>query len=167
MKMVLTPNNSWRGHGEYINLYRSISIENLFLIIFVVVVQLLTHVQLFATPSTAAHQAPLSFTISWSLLRLMSIELVMPSNHLILCHSLLLLPSIYLSIRVFSSESALRIRWPKYWSFSFNISTSNEHSGLIFFRTDWFDLLAVQGILNSLSNPTVWKHQFFSAQPSL
>ena len=101
-------------------------------------------------PWTAAHQASPSFTISQSLLKLMSIELVMPSNDLILCHSLLLLPSIFPSIRVFSSESVLRIRWPKYWSFSFNISPSNEHPGLVSFRKDWLDLLAVQGTLKSL-----------------
>ena len=101
-------------------------------------------------PWTAAHQASLSFTISWSLLRFMSIESVMPSNHRILCHPLLLLPSIFPSIRVFSNDSALLIRWPKYWSFSFSISPSNEYSGLISFRIDWFDLLAVQGTLKSL-----------------
>ena len=106
--------------------------------------------QLFATAWTAACQASLSITNSRSLLKLMSIELVMPSHHLILCHPLLLLPSIFPSIRVFSYESVLRIRWPKYWSFSFSISPSNEYSGLIFFRTDCFDLLAVQGTLKSL-----------------
>ena len=111
---------------------------------------MLSHVRLFATPWTTACQASLSITNSWSLLRLMSIELVMPSNHLILCHPLLLLPSIFPSIRVFSNESALHIRWPKYWSFSFNISPSNEHSGLISFWIDWLDLLAVQGTLKSL-----------------
>ena len=111
-------------------------------------VQSLSHVQQFATPWTAACQASLSNTNSQSLL--LSIELVMPSNHLILCNSLLFLSSIVPSIRVFSSESALRIRWPKYWSFSFNISPSNEHSGLISFRMDWLDLLAVQGTLKSL-----------------
>ena len=100
-------------------------------------------------PWTAACQAFLSFTISQSLLKLMSIESVMPSNQLILCHPLLLLPSIFPSIRVFSSESALCIRWPKYWSFSFSIRPSNEYSGLISFRIDWFDLLAVQGTLKS------------------
>ena len=115
-----------------------------------VVVQLQSHVQLFATPWTVACQASLSFTISRSLVKLMSIELVMPSNHLILCHPLLLLPSILPSIRVFSNESAFSIRWPKYWSFSFSISPSNEYSGSISFRIDWFDLLAVQGTLNSL-----------------
>ena len=102
------------------------------------------------TPWTVAHQASLSITNSQSLLKLMSIELVMPSNHLILCHPLLLPPSIFPSIRVFSNESVLHIRWPKYWSFSFRISPSNEYPGLISFRIDWLDLLAVQGILKSL-----------------
>ena len=111
-------------------------------------VQLLSHVRLFATPWTAAHQASLSFPISRSLLKL--IESVMPSNHLILCHPLLLLPSIFPSISVFSYESVLRIRWPKYWSFSFSISPSNEYSGLSSFRMDWLDLLAVQRTLKSL-----------------
>ena len=111
-------------------------------------VQSLSRVQLFATPWTAARQASLS--ISQSLPKLMSIELAMPSNHLILCHPFLLLPSIFPSIRVFSNESALRFRWPKYWSFSFNISPSNEHPGLISFRMVWLDLLAVQGTLKSL-----------------
>ena len=106
-------------------------------------VQSLSRVWLFVTPWTAAHQASLSITNSRSLLKLMSIELVMPSNHLILCRSLLLLPSIFPSIRVFSNESALRIRWPKYWSFSVNISPSNEHLGLISYRMDWLDLLDV------------------------
>ena len=112
-------------------------------------VQSLSCIGLFATPWTVAHQASLSTTNSRSLLKLMSIELVMPSNHLILC-LLLLLPSIYPGIRVFSKESVLRIRWPKYWSFSFSIGPSNEYSGLISFRMDWFDLLAVQGTLKSL-----------------
>ena len=103
-----------------------------------------------ATPWTAAHQASLSFTISWSLLKLMSIKSVMPSNRLVPCHPRLLLPSVFPSIRVFSSESVLRIRWPKYWSFSFSISPSNEYSGLISFRIDWLELLAVQGTLKSL-----------------
>ena len=106
---------------------------------------MLSHVLLFATPWTAAHQASLSITNSQSVLKLMSIELVMPSNHLILCHPLLLLPSIFPSIRVFSNESVLCIRWPKYWSFSFSISPSDEHPGLISFRMDWLDPLAVQG----------------------
>ena len=107
-------------------------------------------VRLFVTPWTAAHQASLSKTNSRSLLKLMIIESVMPSNHLILCRPLLLPPLIFPSIRVFSNESALRIRWPKYWNFSFNISPSNEHPGLISFRMDWLDLLAVQGTLKSL-----------------
>ena len=106
--------------------------------------------RLFATPWTAACQASLSFIISWSLLKLRSIESTMPSNHLIPCCPLLLLPSIFSSIRVFSSESALHIRWPKYWSFSFSISLSNEYSGSISFRIDWFDLFAVQGPFRSL-----------------
>ena len=113
-------------------------------------VQSLSHVRLFVTSWTAACQASLTFTNSWSLLKFMSIESVMPSNHLILCHSLLLLPSIFPSIRVFSNESALHIRWPKYWSFSFNISPSNEHPGLISLRMDWLNRLAVQGTLKSL-----------------
>ena len=113
-------------------------------------VQSLSHVRLFATPWTAAHQASLSITNSWSLLKLMSIKSVMPSNHLILCHPLLLPSSIFSSIRDFSNESALRIRWPNYWSFSFSISPSKEYSGLISFRMDWLDLLAVQGTLKSL-----------------
>ena len=113
-------------------------------------VQLLSHVQLFATPWTAACQASLSITNSWSLLKLMSIESVMASNHLILSHPLLLPPSIFPSIRVFFQMSAFHIRWPKYWSFSFNISPSNEYSGLISFSMVWLDLLAVQGILKSL-----------------
>ena len=114
------------------------------------VVQSLSHVRIFVTPWTAALQTSLSFTISWSLLKLMSAELVMPSNYLTLCCPLLLLPSIFPSIRVFSNELVLRIRWPKYWSFSFSISPSNEYSWLISFRIDWFDLLAVQGTLKSL-----------------
>ena len=113
-------------------------------------VQLLSHVQLFETPWTAAHQASLSITNSWSLLKLMYIESVMPSNHLILCCPLFLLPSIFPSIRVFSSESSLHIRWPKCRSFRFNINPSNESSRLISFKMDWLDLLAVQGTLKSL-----------------
>ena len=112
--------------------------------------QSLGSVWLFVTPWTAAHQASLSITNSWSLLKLMSIELVMPSDYLILCRPLLLPPSTFPIIRVFSNESALCIRWPKYWSFSFIISPSNEYSGLISFRIDWLDLLAVQGTLKSL-----------------
>ena len=137
-----------------------------------IVVQSLNCVQLLATPWTAAYQVSLSFTISWSLLKLMSFELMMPSNHLILCHPLLLLPSIFPSIRVFSNESALCIRWPKYWSFSFSISPSNEYLGLISFRTDWFDLLAVQGMLKSflqhhkLKASILWCSAFFLVQLS-
>ena len=118
-------------------------------------VQSLSRVQLFVTPWTAARQASLSITNSRSLLKLMSIESVMPSSHLILCHPLLLPPSIFPSIRVFSTESVLCIRWPKYWSFSFRISLSYEYSGLISFRMDWLDLLAVQGTLKSLLQPQV------------
>ena len=128
----------------------------------IVVGHLLSHVWLFVTPWTAAWQASLSITNSWSLLKLMSIESVMPSNHLILCHPLLLLPSIFPSIRVFSNESVLHIRWPKYWSFSFNISPSNEHPGLIF-RIDWLDLPAVQG---TLKPSVLWCSAFFIVQPS-
>ena len=115
----------------------------------VVVVQSLSHVQLFATPWTAAHQASLSFTISQSLFKLMSIRLVMPSNHLVLCHPLLLLPSTFPSIRIFSNELALCIRWPKDCSFSFSIRPSSEYSGLISYRIDGFDFLADQGTLKS------------------
>ena len=112
-------------------------------------VQSLSRVQLFVTPWTAAHQASLSITYSWSLLKLMSIESVRPSNHLILCHPLLL-PSTFPSVRVVSSKLALRIRWPNYWSFSFSTSPSDEYSGLISFRIDWLDLLDLQGTLKSL-----------------
>ena len=113
-------------------------------------VQLLNRVWCFATPWTAARQASLPITNFWSLLKLLSTESVMPSNHLILCRPLLLPPSIFPSIRVFSNESVLHTRWPNYWSFSFSISSSNEYSGLIYFRMDWLDLLAVQGSLKSL-----------------
>ena len=116
----------------------------------IVVIQSLSHVQLFATPWTAKHQTPLSVTVSQSFLKFKSIELVMLCNHLILCQPLLLLPSIFPSIKVFSNESTLCIRWPKYWSFSFSISSSNEYSVLISFRIDWFVSLALQGILESL-----------------
>ena len=119
------------------------------------------------TPWTAAHQASLSFTNSWSLLKLMSIESVMPSNHLILCCPLLLPPSIFPSIGVFSNESALPIRWPKNWSFSFSLSPSNEHSGLISFRMGWLDLLAVQGTLKSLLQHHSSKASILDAQLSL
>ena len=128
-------------------------------------VQSLSRVRLFATPWIAARQASLSITNSRTSLRLMSIESVMPSSHLILCCPLLLLPPIPSSIRVFSNESTLCMRWPKCWSFSFSISPSKEIPGLISFRMNWLDLLAVQGTL-SFSNTTVQKHQFFGAQPS-
>ena len=130
------------------------------------VVQLLSHVRLFATPWTAAHQASMSFTISQSLLRLMSIESLMPSNYLILCHHLLLMPSIFPSIRVFSSESALHIRSPKYWSFS--ISPSNEYSGIISFRTDLIDLLSLKSLIqhHSLKASILWCSAFFMVQVS-
>jgi len=124
------------------------------------------------TPWTVAHQASLSITNSWNLLKPMSIESVMPSNYFILCHPLLLLPSVFTSIRVFSSESVLPIRWPKYWSFSFSISPSNEHSGLISFRMDWLDLLAVQGTLKCLVQhhnskaSILWHSAFFTVQLS-
>ena len=130
-------------------------------------VQSLSWGWLFVTPWTAVCQACLSFTISQSLLKLMSIMSVMPYNRLILCHPLLLPPSIFPNIRVFSNESVLRTRWPKYWSFSFSISPSSEYSGLISFRMDWLDLLAVQGTLRVFSSTTVWKHLFFSTLPSL
>ena len=130
-------------------------------------VQSLSRVRLFKTPWIAARQASLSITNSQSLLRLMCIESVMPSNHFICCHPLLFLPSIFPSIRVFSSESVLPIRYPKYWGFSFSISPSNEYSGLISFRMDWLDLLAVQGTLKSLLQHPFQKHQFFSTQLSL
>ena len=131
-------------------------------------VQSLSCVKLFATQWTTARQASLSITNSRSLLRLMSTESVIPSNNLIiLCHPLLLPPSIFPSIRVFSSESALHIRWPKCWSFSFNVSPSNEQPGLISFRMDWLDLLAVQGTLRSLLQHHSSKHQLFGAQVSL
>ena len=135
-------------------------------------IQTLSHVQLFATPWTAAHQASLSLTNSWNLLRIMSIESVIPSNHLILCRPLLLLPSIFPSIRVFSNESVLCIRWPKCWSYNFSISPSIEYSGLIYFRMDLLDLLAVQGTLKSLLQhrsskaSILWHSAFFIVQLS-
>ena len=135
-------------------------------------VQSLSCVQLFATPWTTARQASLSITNFWSLPKLMSIELVMLSNHLILCHPLLLLPSIFPNNRVFSNESALLIRWPKYWTFSFSFSPSNEHPGLISFRMDWLDLLVVQGTLKSLLQhhsskaSILWCSAFFVVQLS-
>ena len=129
-------------------------------------VQLLSRVRLFETPWIAAHQASLSITNSWSSLKLISIESVMPSNHLFLCRPLLLPPSIFPSIRVFSNDSVLCIRWPKYWSYSFSISPSNEYSGLISFRMDWLDLLAVQGTFKSLlqhhsSKASILQHSAF------
>ena len=133
----------------------------------IVVVQSISHIWLFATPWTAARQAFLSFTISQSLFKFMSIELVMPSNYLILCCLFLLLLSIFPSIRVFSNVLALHVRWPKYWSFSFSISPSNEYSGLISFRIDWFDLLAFQVTLKSLPQQPnlkvfiLWRWAFF------
>ena len=135
-------------------------------------VQSLSRVRLFATPWTAACQASLSITNSWSLLKLMSIESVMPSNHLILCRPLLLPPSIFPRIRIFSNELILHIKWPKYWNFSFSIHLSNEYSGLISFRMDWFDLLAVQGTLKSLCQhhsskaSVLWHSAFFIVQLS-
>ena len=136
-------------------------------------VQSLSRVQLFATPWTAARQASLSISNSQSLLKLLSIESVMPSNHLILCHPLLLLPSIFPTIRVFFSESVLHIRWPKYWSFSLSISPSSEYSGLISFRIDWFDLLAAQETLKILLQHHIskasilWRSAFFTVQALL
>ena len=129
-------------------------------------VQSLSHVPLFSTPCIAARQASLSITNSRSSLRLTSIKSVMPSRHLILCRPLFLLPPIPPNIRVFSNESPLHMRWPKYWSFSFSIIPSKEIPGLISFRMDWLDLLAVQGTLKEFSNTTVQKHQFFGTQPS-
>ena len=127
---------------------------------------MLSRVQLFMTPWTAALQTSLSITNSWSLLKLISIESVMPPNHLILCHPLLLPPSILPGIRGFSNESALHIRWPKYYSFSFSISPSSEYSGLISFRMDLLDLLESKGLSRVFSNTTVQKHQFFGSQLS-
>ena len=137
--------------GDALFIYNSVLNDNgKFWLLSLSSVHLLSRVQIFTTPWTAARQASLSITNSKSLLKLMSIESVRPSSHLILCRLLLLLPSIFPSIRVFYNESVLRIRWPKYWSFSFSISPSNEYSGLIFFRMDCLDLLAVQGTLKSL-----------------
>ena len=121
----------------------------------------------FVTQWTAARRASLSFTISQSLLKLMSIESMMPSNHLILCHPFFLWPSIFSSISVFSSELVLCIRWPKYWNFSFSICPSNKYSGMNFFRIDTFDFLAVLRTLKSFSSTMIWKYQFFGTQPSL
>ena len=137
----------------------------------IVVVQSLSHVLLFVTPWIVAHQAPLSSTISWSLLKLISIESVILSNHLILCRLRVFLPSIFPSIRVFSNKSALRIRWPEYWSFSFSIDPYSEYTGLISFRIHQFDLLAVQGALKSLQHHSskasiLWHSAFFMVQLS-
>ena len=134
---------------------------------FFVVVQSFNRVQLFVTLWIAAHQVSLSFSISQSLLKLMSMESVMPPNHLILCHLLILLPSIFPSIRVFSSELALCTMWPSYWDFSFSTNPSNEYSGLISCRMDWFDLLGVQGTVKNLIQHQSPNHQFFGAQPFL
>ena len=136
------------------------------LIVQFISVQSLRCVRLFATPWITAHQASLFITISWSSLKLMSIESVMPSSHLIHCHPLYLLPPIPPSIRVFSNESTLLTRWPKYWSFSFSIIPFKEHPGLISFRMDWLDLLAVQGTRKRLLQHHSSKHQFFSTQLS-
>ena len=145
---------------------RSIHITASGMISFFLSVQPLSRVLLFGTLWTAAHQASLSIINSWSLFKFISIESVMPSKHLILCYPLLLLPSILPSIRVFSNESVLRIRWPKYWSFS--VGPSNEYSGPVSFRMDWLHLLAVQGVFSSgvFSNTTIQKHQFFGTQLS-
>ena len=157
----------WAAGEAQVQLYNRV-IHN-FWRLYSIIVQSLSRVWLFATPCTVARQASLSFTNSQSLLKFMSIESVTPSNHLILCWPLLLLPSIFLSIRVFSNESALHIRWPKYWSFSFSSSSSNEYSGLISFRIDWF-ALAVQGTLKSfLQHPSskasiLWCSAFFMVQ---
>ena len=142
-----------------------ISLDFLWFAFVVVVVQLLCHVWLFATPWTAACQASQSFTISWSLLKLMSIESVMPSNHLVLCCPLLL-PSIFPNIRVFSNESVLHIRWPKYWSFSFSVLPMNIHGWFPLWLTDLISLLSMK-LLGVFSSTAVWKHQFFGTQPSL
>ena len=149
VRQVLKINGFWRVLAHYNQIQFSS-------------VQSFSRVRLFTTPRTAARQASLSITNSWSLPKLMSIESVMLSNHFILCHPLLLSPSIF-PIRVFSYESALHIGWPKYWSFSFNISPSNEHSGLISFRMDWLDLLAVQGTLKSLPQHHSSKASIFLA----
>ena len=143
--------------------HHSVLRDKIFLIKFVVVVQSFSHAQLFVTPWTAAHQVSLSLIISQNLLKFTPIESVIPSNHLILYHPLLHLPLIFPSIRIFSSKSALRIRWPKYWSFSFNISPSNEHTELISFWMNWLDLLAVQGSLRSL----LWHDSSKASLPGL
>ena len=139
----------------------------LFMQFLLVVAVQLSCVRLFATPETIACQASLPFTISRSLLKLACITLVMPSNHLILCHPLLFLSSIFPSTRIFSNESVLHLRWPKDWSFSFIISPSNEYSGLISFRIDWLDLLAAKGFSRVFYSTTIQKHQLFGAQHCL
>ena len=156
---------SWSWPGIPAGAWESPSVLSIFkTLLYISSVQLLSRVRIFVTPWIAARQASLSITISRSSLRLMSIETVMPSSHLILCRPLLLLPPITPSIRVFSNESTLRMRWPKYWSFSFSIIPSKEHPGLISFRMDWLDLLAVQGTLKSLLQQHSSKAQFFRAQ---
>ena len=154
--VAVTFQNSWPGGTEGL---RPLSKA--------VVVQLLSRAWLFVTSWTAACQAPLSSLLSLNWLKFMPTELVIPSNHLILCHPLLLLPSIFPSIRAFPNELALCIRWPKYWSFSFSISPSNEHSGLISFRMDGWIFLQSKGVSRVFSSTTSWKHQFFSAHPLL
>ena len=163
----------WFPHHLLSKPCNPVSLPNLWKVnIGITSVQSLSRVQLFVTTWTAACQASMSITNSWSLLKLMSIESVMPSNHLILCHPCLFLPSIFPSNRVFSNESALRIRWPKDWSFSFSISPSSEHPGLISFRMDWLDLLAVQGTLKCLLQhhsskaSILWCSDFFIVQLS-
>ena len=153
-------------------LYFNKSLKKPFIALCLSSVQSLSRVRLFATPWTAAHQASLPITNSQSLLKLMSIESVMPSNHLVFCCPLLLLPSIFPSVRVFSNVSVLHIRWPKYWSFSFNISPSNEHPGLISFRMDWLDLIEVQRTIktrlqhHSSKTSILWHSAFFIVQLS-
>ena len=170
--LSLLPNRRLYFHSIWLSSLTLLTLYLLYLKQSIVAVQSLSCVQLFATPWTAAHQDSLSITNSRSLLKLMPIESVMPSNHLILCHPLLLLPPIPSSIRVFSNESALRMRWPKYWSFSFNISPSSEYPGLISFRMDWLDLLAVQGTLKSLLQhhsskaSVLWHSAFFTIKLS-
>ena len=152
----------WKKQENSRKTFISVSLTTLMSLSVFSSVQLLSHVQLFETPWITARQASLSISNSQSLLKLMSIKSVMPSSHLILCRPLLLLPPVPPSIRVFSNESALRMRWPKYWSFSFNISPSNEHPGLISFRMDWES----KELSRVFSNTTVQKHQFFGAQLS-
>ena len=151
----------------YSKLQKHLSTLNITLILLHFIVQSLNRVQLVATPWTAAHQAFLSFTVFQSLLKFMSIESVMPSNHLILCHPLLLLPSVFPNIRIFSNESALRIRWAKYWSFSFSSSPFNEYSRLISFRLTGLISLQSKGLSRVFSSTITSKHQFFGAQLSL